>query len=117
MIRARELRIGNLFIAHDGKVFKWDISLFGLLDQGVGLDKIIKEPIGLTDEFLVEFGFEAFPWGWIKKSSNDFGVRINLRSYNYEVSGNSPVKIQFVHQLQNLFFVLTGEELIVVNVI
>ena len=123
MINANELRIGSLvwYTPFDGNTEEIPITTYNFADL-TGETEIAKpewkeryKPIKLTDEYLVNFGFELFPWGWVKKSSNDFGVRINLRSYNYEVSGNSPVKIEFVHQLQNLFFVLTGEELVVAN--
>lgn len=70
--------------------------------------------IPLSKDWMLKLGFEAFPWGWVKKSKSDFGVRLNLLSFSYDVSGNYPVRLEFVHQLQNLFFVLTGEELEVV---
>ena len=75
-------------------------------------DQLVGVPI--SDDWLLKFGFDCFPWGWVKKSSEDFGVRINMRSYNYDVSGNSSVRLDFVHQLQNLYFALTREELEVI---
>ena len=111
IIRENELRIGNHFIGYDGKEFQWLLSDFNILFTGVDVDELIKSPIPLTPEVLESCGFEVFPWGYVKKSSKDFGVRINLRSFNYDVSGNSPVKIEYLHQLQNLYFALTGEEL------
>jgi hypothetical protein len=68
-------------------------------------------PIPLTKEILLKCGFEILPWGYVKKSSMDFGIRLNLKTFNYEVSGNNSVKIQYLHQLQNLYFALTNEEL------
>jgi hypothetical protein len=120
MIEAKDLRIGNLVSAalYSNAIIVESIcssneDIYNRDTGEVPLHHIF--PIQINDDWMVGFGFELFPWGWVKKSSNDFGVRINLRSYNYEVSGNSPVKIEFVHQLQNLFFVLTGEELAVAN--
>lgn len=67
--------------------------------------------VPLTPEILEKAGFTLFPWGWVKKASNGFGIRLNVQSFSYDVSGNSPVKIEHLHQLQNLYFALTGEEL------
>lgn len=114
MIPKNELRLGNYVQAtHPRKEIVQIVDLSTTICKAGeylnGYEDI--KGIKVTDDILIKFGFQVFPWGWVKKSKEDFGVRINLRSYNYEVSGNNPVKIQFVHQLQNLFFALTGDEL------
>jgi len=76
----------------------------------VTLDEL--SPIVLTPEILKKCEFEIYPWGWVKKSSHDFGIRLNLQTFYYAVSGNNPVRLKYLHQLQNLYYVLTGEELI-----
>ena len=68
------------------------------------------EPILLTDEWLFKFGF-------IKKYSE-----FNLKGFNFIIMNNkvytnddydneSICTLNFVHELQNLYFALTGEEL------
>jgi hypothetical protein len=109
MIKANELRVGSR-VCIGGVLITLDIELLIFILKEDGFETRC-EGIPLTPERLKECGFEIFPWGYVKKSSKGFGVRINLRSFNYEVSGNNPVKIQYIHQLQNLYFDLTGEEI------
>ena len=66
----------------------------------------------LTEEWLLKFGFEI---GYNQKKMldvycKDFGLlieRSNSNNFYYK-----KVNIHSVHQLQNLYFALTGEELI-----
>jgi hypothetical protein len=115
MINPKELRIGNIVyhsIMKECKVYFIGERYYDCTTDGknnfVASDSI---PIQLNDDWMQRCGFQVFPWGWVKKSSSDFGVRINLTSYNYEVSGNSSVELKYLHKLQNLYFSLTGEEL------
>ena len=116
MIKPQELRIGNYVFDIDGDV----LQIGQILDIGVKFkntslssryEKI--QPIPLTEEILLKFGF-------FKKLGN-----YELENFRFHISqpmnfdgfvfceGYSVItdKIQFVHQLQNLFFALTGEEL------
>ena len=74
-------------------------------------------PIPLTEEWLIKFGFNRHGFHFnlnyfqiIYENGNEF-------SYEYRFSGiefnNLYIKnsINYVHQLQNLYFDLTGEEL------
>lgn len=76
------------------------------------------EPIPLTEEWLLKFGFEEFEYHiknnliWYKKwplpifyGSNGF------EKYLIHDLGGRFVVLKYVHQLQNLYFALTGEEL------
>lgn len=77
------------------------------------------KPVPLTEEWLVKFGFEK------NESSaqfmveySDFGVRISEESFSKWESGfyhfgeyHLLAEIEFVYQLQNLYFALTGKEL------
>jgi hypothetical protein len=69
------------------------------------------EPIPLTEEWLLKFGFKSdvvssvFGFKWVSinmTQDGDFWVE--------NITGEL-VEIDFVHQLQNLIFALTGEEL------
>ncbi len=74
------------------------------------------QPIPLTPEILEKAGFDEWAKGhW--KMSNSSCKRGWSKEFNYylpyfELStyvGN--VKLKYVHQLQNLYFALTGEEI------
>ena len=118
-MKIQELRIGNLIMwedeSHD------IISVTGLniedIDESVGtsnneiamIDEFI--PIPLTEEWLIKFGFETKGKGWYKIRDfytvrfTDIGVEIHF------VHGTLKT-VQSVHSLQNLYFALTGTELI-----
>jgi hypothetical protein len=80
------------------------------------------EPIPLTEEWLVKFGFEdrietgvciAYHYGH-NPITNDWMIElIKIHEDSFYFYKNGHFKIVFVHQLQNLYFALTGEELIV----
>jgi len=81
------------------------------------LDISSLNPIPLTEEWLLKFGFgreyEAERPKWLDQ----------LESYNIGnediqfIKGKSykVMKIRYVHQLQNLYFALTGKELEIIN--
>jgi len=114
MIDAHELMIGNLFIGFDDKVFAWDLPLFGLLDNGVGIDEIIKSPIPITEEWLEQFGFKYY------KNTNGYSYYLHFRlhftktvdGFKLFIDNNEWAEtIKSVHELQNLYFALTKIEL------
>jgi hypothetical protein len=63
------------------------------------------EPIPLTEEWLVKFGFKPLVKDWQIK-----GLIIHARKRGFVVNNRIPI-LKTVHQLQNLYFALTGEEL------
>ena len=66
------------------------------------------EPIPLNEEFLLRFGIEKMHDGnyWTKKLC----IRKDRDEF-YALYEQGRIYIQHVHQLQNLYFALTGEEL------
>jgi len=139
MIKAEELRIGNLltdefYNLYDGK-FNTIISVESLDKYGINLyldnDGNIAElmdswieplitfnnlfPIPLTEEWLIRMGFID---GFLKTNcgrwyySNGFiTVELDNGMQHYDMM----VDIDYVHQLQNLYFSLIGEELTIKN--
>lgn len=126
MIEPKELRIGNLL----------NHSELGIVEViGVGKDYIhviyngethyenIRSfsTIPLTEEILLKFGFEKiksdeYPHKFIINKYMRYEVEIeNLNSKNCFVFSHgkkfSSIKIEYVHQLQNLYFSLTVKEL------
>jgi len=70
------------------------------------------EPIKLTEEWLLNFGFYKHNNAW-KIGKQNLYPNFNFSIWK-DMSVNSaefPVKLQYVHQLQNLYFALKGEEL------
>lgn len=133
-MKVNELRIGNLVSSDNANVCKVNgfspfghsvrcdeeegcnihfdiIGVDGNIDEGWDTDSNDIKPIRLTILWLIKFGFQLK-----KEKIGTMGVYgkgdVNLRLSN---SGNVYRKISHpilhVHQLQNLYFALTGTEL------
>ena len=131
-MKANELRIGNLVLYQGYHIS----TVIGITEpywghgirihhdgSSVGCAFDMVEPIHLTEEWLYRFGFEV---GYHKlgTSTQKFysklwgtnGVEIVVVDYHYtgfeyQLSKSNYKYLEYVHQLQNLFFALTGEEL------
>lgn len=110
MIKASELRIGNI-VEVEGQIW-------GILDSRL-LVRIEREPdcanpVPLSPEWLERMGFKTFAGTLqldclgIDARSNEMECLFSSRD-DWEPMGAKP--LQYVHQLQNLFFALTGQEL------
>ena len=67
------------------------------------------EPIPITEEWLAKFGFKMF-YGWDDEVIYIKGeVELVECSSYYEY--DLTFKIEYIHQLQNLYYALTNEEL------
>ena len=114
-MKTQELRIGNLVnykIIDDLDERKewYEVSEIDAEDLLIMDDDY--QPIPLTDEWLFKFGVlknNEYPYkflnGYIK-------IRNGLFFYKYHLLD---IELKYVHQLQNLYFSLTGEELIIEN--
>ncbi len=102
-MKATELRIGN-FVSVDGK----NLPVTQIFEKGLNCGNVgalyeLVKPIPLTEDWL-----ERFNWNPPK----DIGVSFSLTTDDIHfVAGNYYKKIEYVYQLQNLYFALTGEEL------
>lgn len=115
-MKKSELRIGNnaylkLETSQDTLVTICATDLM-MLEEG----KRHLLPIPITSEWLERFGFYCLSVGVFERitRSMDMRFRILKVSGNLFIIGNyesSARPIQYVHQLQNLYFALTGEEL------
>lgn len=109
-MRVEEFRIGNYYKWYaDSKeyYFKVDNSFFGDIN-------VINnaEPIELTEEILLKCGFKHTGNGFYEILGKFFELcNIGNEFFNTGFKGVSIGKINFLHQLQNLYFALTNEEL------
>lgn len=124
-MRNTELRIGNIveYLIHDELAepkTEWVENVVDLDDLKAIEKSKNYRPIPLTEEWLLNFGFyettkEHYVSGLYTMNKPD-GFYINKETMcycdiNYEGTTNDRIKIQYVHQLQNLYLALTGEEL------
>lgn len=122
-ISAQELRIGNITQDKINKK-KYLITANALryLIEAESNDlEVLIEPIPLTEEWLLKMGFEKEidDSSFIRKVYyyiNDFevefhGNKLVFRVENKHVTNYFAHHTKYVHQLQNLYFALTGEEL------
>lgn len=117
-MKVTELRIGNYVEVNNYKT----IQLENVHNKGctIGDEQYLismLRPIPLDDEWLIKFGFEGalldYSFGKLNVCLKDpRGVYKRGRTYynNWSILEKQP---EYVHELQNLFFVLTGEELII----
>lgn len=109
---AKELRIGNYIQFPSKVVYRIDFLYknYQMLDYW--------QPIPLTEKWLIDLGFEViysstFTLRLDHKENFKFGAGWNLVNGHFHVRyiGEALTNIKYVHQLQNLYFALTGEEL------
>lgn len=132
MIEPKELRIGNILKDGARVIALSDDNIRIVEKSGFEYDSICNMPAHgepLTSEWLERFGFEKHEdlppsykipnidgWpifvegvlidyvdGKIQSQAMCFSVQVQME---YEIA-----KIKYVHQLQNLYFALTGQEL------
>lgn len=114
-MEARELRMGNLLM-YQGQVIEIDIAPLFFFSKGSAFMKKFEtvEPIPLTEEWLLKFGCEQVYADLFKLDRHDYDFEFRIMGGNTQVkiAGDTLLKnLNYVHQLQNLYFALTGEEL------
>lgn len=105
MIQSKELRIGNIFLEKfsQTEIKVLEISAEKIIFEGDFDNNWQAQPIPLTEEWLLKFGFKKGERGWFK--TLDKNLKFNLYTYR------DKELYRYVHQLQNLYFALTNEEL------
>lgn len=133
-MKASELRIGNLL---QDKVSKTELKVIELTEKDIITYVVDRsmfplkhgwglEPIPLTEEWLLKFGFEedgesfihGNGWLIVDWPTVHYSIDIWRHNENYPTTSDwseIPSCIDYVHQLQNLYFALTGEELTIKN--
>lgn len=130
MIRPADLRIGNF--TKQGRVTHLPMGI-SHSEWQIGCDwshfKEV-EPIEISDSWLLKFGFVK------SKDKSDVNTydeldytHRDLKGFYYYLNGKAmtacnswcdaeteiPREIKYVHELQNIFYYMTGKELLVVN--
>ena len=127
----RQLRYGNFVMTGKVESVAFEICASGITHDSLSRDIVAGhcewshvEPIPLTEEWLVKFGFvetvsasglfynvnigvekDGGGWSW---SFRQVHIELGKRTSTFY---HHILQIQYVHQLQNLYFALTGEEL------
>ena len=104
-MKATELRIGNLIQSKENRIFKVTSEDLQFIEAGS-----LCKPIPLTEEWLLKLGFikdEILEFYRDDKSNSTIIIDYDFIC----LLGYSHVKIKYVHQLQNLYFALTNNEI------
>lgn len=122
-MKANELRIGNYLNGKQGHVIISEIrtnNSVKILDNTSSfyVGTCLK-PIELSESILKQFWFKLVFAGQGDGFIYQYGklcntITIHSRNRNiflYSTFNSCEIKIQYVHQLQNLYFALTGKEL------
>lgn len=105
-MKEQELRVGNYYIyKEDSEIQKIDDS-YSLYLIAENIKDI--EPIELTEGILLKCGF--IPCSIIDNHFNISGMCI-WKCNDMFLCDKNGVHIKYLHQLQNLYFALTNEEL------
>ena len=118
MIKSNELRIGNLFKDKHSNTI---IEVIGLNKTQITFsgsfnNKWQAEPIPLTEEILLKCGFEKrnhiYDGVFYLLKIKDPNIKIKIDKTYTIIEGIKTINhCKNLHQLQNLYFVLTGKEL------
>lgn len=118
-MKANELRIGNLVNYRDEETLMVSNIGYTFATENyktliVGSDDINDyNPIPLTEEWLLRFGFkEGFD---VVFSKNTLDFKKEAFGYRFTVNDWISPLIMDVHQLQNLYFGLTGQDLEIIE--
>ena len=136
-MKASELRLGNLIKIGGNTLETYQTytptkvtlaimnEIAGENEERPDAELSVFQPILLTEEWLLKFGFEKEECNWFRKIYNaeiqntTQEVAVNIESFACSVGdtyesgdfGYAGVPFKHVHQLQNIYYALTGEEL------
>lgn len=124
-LKTTDLRIGNLLhsgtvvgLADNGEIKVYDgYSVFS--SNSMSEQWRSEQPIELSSDILIKAGFEVKKWGEIETIEYDISDGIYLTKINENVAsvvvlyaqGVEVYRYLYLHQLQNLYFSITGTEL------
>jgi hypothetical protein len=116
MIQPNELRLGNwvLINGHVSEIVgiglnEAEYALKGISITPIDYDELT--PIPLTEDLLLKCGFDTIQDGWYHLYLKNRIITWNLYDNKLRIDGIQTNHIKSLHQLQNLYFALTGDEL------
>lgn len=116
MIKAQDLRIGNLLFDNKDQLSKVeklesDIEECGIYAVDNATTYLPVKGIPLTEEILLKVGFEKYN-DWFDYRLGKFWLKYITDDTNWQIEcGQIIIDVLYLHQLQNLYFALTGQEL------
>ena len=115
-MKATELRIGNYIdytTEREIVTMQTTYEYIRLIHNG---NKNFK-PIPLNEEWLLNLRFISFKKGHLYYENNGFSILYAYGKWNYSPSQSITIgrEIKYVHELQNLYFALTNEELTLIK--
>jgi len=111
-MKTNELRVGN-WVFEDFER-KWEIEDFNNYHRASYGDEISDkiEPIKLTEEWLLDFGFNKTASKFFDINELSLLKRIGTESdYYVYINEALTLTVSYVHELQNLYFALIRKEL------
>lgn len=105
-MKTNELRIRNLLLDDRGVITK----VYSLNDDEINNDDLTVhyKPIPLTPELLEKCGFKKYDGYGYKVAQGYIIKHANGYFYHYH---DLRIRVDYLHQLQNLVFALTGKEI------
>lgn len=128
MSMTRELRLGNWILLKEGKLFakiegildKDKLNIFvdgnGALSGIIDINKV--QPIKLTEEIILSCGFSSngmydnvyqFEYYHLTLNKKTKSGLLTIENDSTQLS----LEVHTLHQLQNTYFILTGEDLVI----
>lgn len=111
-LQCKDLRIGNLVYNREGN--KVWVNPNHLIVMVYGINDLFK-PIPLTEEMCDNLGCYYGIGGEPRFLANDLSISIHFKNECVIIELGDGIifidYIEYVHELQNLYFALTGEEL------
>lgn len=121
-MKTNELRIGNyVFDTIDKKEIQFTFEDFACCENFIKWNHIIPyKEIPLTEEWLLDFGFindDKLDLYYLKDVDFISLCQNTTKEYwcDFETYNGLKIEIKSVHQLQNLYFALTSQELKIKN--
>lgn len=107
-----ELRIGNYVEYANVMCEVRSYSKDGFLQtDGVTAPITAYQPIEISERWLVKFGFIRQPWGLVKEGLLFKDRNHECKELTLEVGNGFRTTVKYIHQLQNLYYAMTNEEL------
>ena len=120
-MKKEELMYGNklLFLnevvtfSHISQIREDGIFWIKTIESKIDSKSFHFKPIPITEEWLLKFGFFKYNNAYVLEKPNE-----NIMNFKFSIwsdftynSSEFPVELKYVHQLQNLYFALTGTHL------